>query len=203
MSQVLRGVAAVSRLPLPRAVGLASCGARRTQSVLSRSTAAVCVGRPSFGGQRTVLGGSRSGVLGASGASVTALFAKAAWAACPSAVSARSRSVQAPRSTARCPSSAALSASLGHSRAQRVLLSPASRETSSRCSVGAGKLTVANASQFIGCASANAAPNPSVKRTAPGVPWSAAYLKRWVLQERMQMPRNHASQVECAARGCR
>jgi hypothetical protein len=46
-------------------------------------------------------------------------------------------------------------------------------------------------------------PNHSVKRTAPGVPGSAAYLKRWVLQERMQMPRNHSSQAECAARGCR
>ena len=49
---------------------------------------------------------------------------------------------------------------------------------------------------------ANAAANPSFERTCPGVPGPAAQLKRWVLQERMQMPRNHASQAECAARGC-
>jgi hypothetical protein len=172
MSQVLRGAAAVSRLALPRSVGLASSGARRTRSGLPRSTAGVGVGRPSFGGQRTVLAGSRSGVLGASGASALALSATVARAALPA------WSAQAPRSWARRPSAAALPAKLGHSHAQRVLLSPASCETSSRCSVGAGKLTVVNASQFSRCGSANAAPNHSVKRTAPGVPGSAAYLKR-------------------------
>jgi hypothetical protein len=173
MSQVLRGAAAGSRLALPPSVGLASFGARRTLSVLSRSTSTVGVGRPSFGGQRTVLAGSRSGALRASGASAFALSAQVAPAV------RRSWFAQAPRATVRCPSAAALSSSLGRSHGQRVLLSPASCETSSCCSVGAGKLTVVNASQFIGCASANAAPNPSVKRTAPGVPGSAAYLKRW------------------------
>jgi hypothetical protein len=172
MSQALRGVAAVSRRVLPRSVGLASFGARRTLSVLPRPTAAVGVGRPSFGGRRTVSVGSRSGALGASGASALALCAKVA----PPAFTAWS--AQAPRSWARCPSSAALPAKLGHSHAQRVLLSPASCEASSRCSVGAGKLTVVNASQISRCSSANAAPNHSVKRTAPGVPGSAAYLKR-------------------------
>jgi hypothetical protein len=173
MNQVLRGVAAASRLALPRSVGLASFGARRTRSVVSRSTAAVGVGRPSFGGQRMVSVGSRSGVLRASGASALALSATVARAALPA------WSAQAPRSWARCPSSAALPARLGHSQAPRVLLSsPASCKANSCCSVGTGKLTVVNASQFSRCGSANAAPNHSVKRTAPGVPWSAAYLKR-------------------------
>jgi hypothetical protein len=172
MGQVLRGVAAVSGLALPRSVGLASFGARRTRSVVLRSTAAVGVGRPSFGGQRTVSAGLRSGVLGAARASAHALSATVAPAALPG------WSAQAPRSMVRCSSSAALPAKLGHSHAQRVLLSPASCEASNRCSVGTGKLTVVNASQFTGCAPANAAPNHSVKRTAPGVPGSAAYLKR-------------------------
>jgi hypothetical protein len=172
IGQVLRRVAAVSRRALPRSVGLASFGARRTRSVLSRSPCSVGVGRPSFGGQRTVSAGSRSGVFGASGASALALSATVARAALPA------WSAQAPRSSARCSSAAALSSRRGHSLAQRVLLSPASCGTSSGCSIGAGKLTVVNASQFIGCAAANAAPNPSVKRTAPGVPGSAAYLKR-------------------------
>jgi hypothetical protein len=172
MSQVLRGAAAVSRLALPRSVGLASFGARHTRSVLSRSTCTVSVGRPSFGGQRTVSAGSRSGVLGATPASALALSAKAAPAGCPALFA------WALRSTVRCSSSAAWPAKVGHSHAQRVLLSPASCEASSRCSIGAGKLTVVNARQFGRCASANAAPNPSVKRTAPGVPGSAAYLKR-------------------------
>jgi hypothetical protein len=83
MNQVLRGVAAASRLALPRSVGLASFGARRTRSVVSRSTAAVGVGRPSFGGQRMVSVGSRSGVLRASGASALALSATVARAALP------------------------------------------------------------------------------------------------------------------------
>jgi hypothetical protein len=172
MSQVVHEVVALQRRSLPRASGLTSCGVRCTQSVVSRSAAAVCVGRPSFGGQRTVSAGSRSGGLGASGASAFALSAKVARAACTSWF------VQVPPTTVRRPSAAALSASLGHSQAQRVLLSPASCETSGRCSIGAGKLAVVNASQFIGCSSANPAPNPSVKRTAPGVPGSAAYLKR-------------------------
>jgi hypothetical protein len=172
MGQVLRGVAAVSWRALPRSVGLASCGVRRTRSVLQRSTCTVGVGRPSFGGQRTVSTGSRSAALRASGASAFALSARVARAACPAWF------VQAPRSTVRCPRAAALSARRGHSHAQRVLQSPASCETNSCCSIGAGKLTVVNASQFIRCSSANAAPNPSVKRTAPGVPGSAAYLKR-------------------------
>jgi hypothetical protein len=167
-SQVLRGAGAGSRLALPRSVGLASFGARRTRSVVLRSTSTVGVGRPSFGGQRTVSGGSRSGVFGATPASALALCATA----CPA------WSAQAPRSPVRCSSSAALPANLGHSQAQRVLPSLASCETSRCCSAGAGKLTVVNARQFIWCSSANPAPNPSVKRTAPGVPGSAAYLKR-------------------------
>jgi hypothetical protein len=159
-SQGLRCVAAVSGGFLSRSVGLTSCGVRRTQSVVARSTAAACVGRPSFGGQRTVSAGSRSGALGASGASALGLSAKVARAACPAWFA------QAPRSTVRRPSAAALSAKLGHSHAQRVLPPRASCETSSCCSAGAGKLTVVNASHFAGCGSANAAPNPSVKRTA-------------------------------------
>jgi hypothetical protein len=172
MGQVLRGVAAVSRRALPRSVGLASFGARRTRSVLQRSTCTVGVGRPSFGGRRTVSAGSRLAALRASGASAFALSARVARAACPAWF------VQAPRSTDRCPSATALSARRVHSHAQRVLLSPASCKESSRCSAGTGKLTVMNASQFSRCSSANPAPNPSVKRTAPGVPGSAAYLKR-------------------------
>jgi hypothetical protein len=171
-SQVLRGIAAVSRRALPRLVCLASFGARRSRSVVPRSACTVGVGRPSFGGQRTVCAGSRSRVLGASGASAHALPAKVAGAACPA------WSVQAPLSWARCSSSAALPAKLGHSQAQCVLQSLAACKASSHCSVGAGKLTVVNASQFSSCASAKAAPNHSVKRTAPGVPWAAAYLKR-------------------------
>jgi hypothetical protein len=159
MSQVLRGVAAASRRGLSRAVGLAFFGARRTRSVQSRSTSTVGVGRPSFGGQRTVWAGSRSGVLGVSGASAHALSAKVTPAACPA------WSAQAPRSTARCPSSVALPAKLGHSHAQPVLLSPACCEASTRFSGRIGKLTVMNASQFSRCASANAAPNQSFKRT--------------------------------------
>jgi hypothetical protein len=167
-SQVFRGAAAVSGRTLSRSVGLASFGARRTRSVLSRSTFTVGVGRPSFGGQRTVSGSSRSSVPGASGASALALSAKVARAACPAWFA------QAPRSTVRCPSAAALPAKLGHSHAQRVLQSPASCETNNCCSVGAGKLTVVNASHFVGCGSANAAPNPAFKRTSHGVPWAAA-----------------------------
>jgi hypothetical protein len=158
-SHALRGVAAVSRRVLSRSVGLTSCGVRPTQSVVPRSTAAVGMGRPSFGGQRTVSGGSRSGVLGALGASALALSGTVAWAALPA------WPAQAPRSWVRCPSSAALPAKLGHCHAQRVLLSPACCEASTRFSGRIGKLTVVNASQFIGCASANAAPNPSFKRT--------------------------------------
>ena len=121
----------------------------------------------------------------------------------PARASSASWSAQARSSTARCPSAAALSVKLGHSQAKGMLLSPAACRGTCLQSLGASKLTVANASQVVGCGCANAAPNHPVKRTAPGVPGSAAYLKRWVLQERMQMPRNHASQAECAARGCR
>ena len=179
MSQVLRGVAAVSRRLLPRLVGLTSCGVRRTHCGLPRSTAIVGAGCPSFGGQRTASCGSRSGVLSvAEVLHSPRCWSRSAWAACPSAVSGRLWSAQAPRSTVRCASAAALVAGLGHCHAKRVRLPPASCETSSRCSVGAGKLTVMNAIQFIGCGSAKPAPNHSVKRTAPGVPGSAAYLKR-------------------------
>jgi hypothetical protein len=175
MKQVLRCVVAVSTRSLPRAVGLTSFGVRRTQSVVPRSTAAVCVGRPSFGGRRKILGRSRSGVFCVGEVlQPSRCLPRSGWAACPSAVSARLWSVRAPRSAVRCPSAAALAAKLGHSQAQRVLLSPASCKTSSRCSVGTGKLTVVSASQFIGCASANAAPNPAFKRTSHGVPWAAA-----------------------------
>jgi hypothetical protein len=175
MGQVLRGVAAVSRRVLPRPVGLTSCGVRRTRSVVPRSTATVGVGRPSFGGRREVSGRSWSGVFCVGQVlQPRCCLARSAWAACPSAFSARLRFAQAPRSTARCPSAAALAVKLGHSQAQRVLSSPASCETSSRCSVGTGKLTVVNASLFIGCSSAKSAPNPAFKRTSHGVPWAAA-----------------------------
>jgi hypothetical protein len=167
-SGVFRGAAAVSWHAVSRSVGLASFGARRTWSVLRRSTATVGAGRPSFGGQRTVWAGSRSGELGASGASAVALSATVAPEACPS------WSAQAPRSRARCPSAPALLARHGHSYAQRALLSLARCEASARFSGHIGKLTVVNASHFVGCRSANAAPNPAFKRTSPGVPWAAA-----------------------------
>jgi hypothetical protein len=174
-SQVLPGVVALPRRFLPRAVGLTSCGVRRTRSVVPRSTAAVGVGRPSLGGRREVSGRSRSGVFCVRQVlQPTRCLPRSARAACPSAVSARWRSAQAPLSTVRCSSSAALAVKLGHCQAQRVLVSPASCETSSRCSVGAGKLTVVNAGQFTGCSSANPAPNPAFKRTSHGVPWAAA-----------------------------
>ena len=165
-THALRCGAAVSRRLLSRSVGLASFGARRAQSVLSRSTSTVGVGRPSFGGQRKVSSRSRSVALGASGASAIALSGKVAWAACPAAVSARLSSAQAPRSEARCPNTAAFVVKLGHSQAQRVLAAPASCNGGCLGSFAASKLTVVNASHFIGCGSANAAPNPSVKRTA-------------------------------------
>ena len=61
------------------------------------------------------------------------------------------------------------------------------------------------------------APNPSFERTHNGRPlqalisfWAlrvlpsrAAQLKRWVLQERMRMPRYHGSEPERSVRGCR
>jgi hypothetical protein len=180
MLQALLGGAVLRGHFLPRSVGPTSCGVRRSRSAVSQSAFAVCVGRPSFGGQRRVSGGRRSGELGASGASIAALSARVAQAACPSAVSARSRSAQAPRSTVRCSGAAALTMKRGYSQAQRVLLSPASCERTSPSSVGAGKLTVMNAgsgqrhSSPIGAALARSsfmalqgqAPNPSVKRTA-------------------------------------
>jgi hypothetical protein len=179
MKQVLRSVAAVSGRALSRSVGLTSCGVRRTRSVVPRSTSTVCVGRPSFGGRRKVSGGSRSGAFCvAKLLQRTRCLARSARAACPSAVSARLCSAQAPRSKARCPSAAALAAKLGHSQAKRVLLPLASCKRLCLQSLGASKLTVVNASQFIRCSSAKPAPNHSVKRTAPGVPVSAAYLKR-------------------------
>ena len=171
-SQALRCGAAVSRRTLPRSVGLASFGARRTRSVLSRSTSTVGVGCPSFGGQRTVCAGSRSRELGASGASALALSATVAWAALPA------WSAHAPRSTVRCSSALALSARRGCGCCRPVSLSPASCKVACFRSPRASILTVVNASLFIGCSSAKSAPNHSVKRTAPGVPGSAAYLKR-------------------------
>jgi hypothetical protein len=174
-NRVLPSVTAPRGRFLPRPVGLASFGARRTRSVVLRSTSTVCAGRPSSGGRRKVSGRSRSGVFCVRLVlQPTRCLPRSARAACPSAVSARWRSAQAPRSTVRCSSSAALAVKLGHSQAQRVLVSPASCETSSRCSVGAGKLTVVNAGQFTGCSSANAAPNPAFKRTSHGVPWATA-----------------------------
>ena len=179
MSQVLRRVAAVSRRVLPRPVGLTSCGVRRTRSVVARSTAAVWVGRPSFGGRRTVSSGSRSGVFGvAEVLQPSRCWPRSAWAACPSAVSARLCCAQAPRSTVRCARALALAARRGRGCVHPVASSPASRNRTCLQSFGASKLTVVNARQLIGCGSANAAPNHSVKRTAPGVPVSAAYLKR-------------------------
>ena len=159
-SQVLRSLGAVSRRALSRSVGLASFGARRPRSVVSQSTAAVGVGRPSFGGQRTVCAGSRPSLLGASGASAHALSGTVAWAAIPA------WSAHAPRSTVRCSSALALSARRGCGCSRSVSSPSASCKGACLRSRGASKLTVVNASHFIGCGSANAAPNPSVKRTA-------------------------------------
>lgn len=166
---------AVSKLVLSRSVGLASFGARRARSVLSRSTSTVCVGRPSFGGRRKASGRWWSGVF-CVGEVLQPLgcLPRSPWPACPSAVSASFWSVQAPRSPVRCPSAAALAAKLAHSQARRVPLSPALCKPTCLQSQGAGKLTVVNASRFNGCASENAAPNPAFKRTSHGVPWAAA-----------------------------
>ena len=198
-SQSLRCGAAVSRRALSRSVGLASFGARRTRSVLSRATSTVGVGCPSFGGQRTASGGLRSGVLGAAEVLQSSrCWSRSAWAARPAAASARLWSAQAPRSAARCPRSQALSARRGCGGVERVALSLASCNGGCLGSFGASKLTVVNASQFIGCGSANAAPNHSVKRTAPGVPGSAAYLKRSASQRSAE----HVSQQPAATRRC-
>ena len=84
------------------------------------------------------------------------------------------------------------------------------------CAVSAQSCTLtpmlagsSKSSKFHACSSwpaqknANAAANPSFERTFPGVPWHAAQLKRWVLQERMRMPRYHGSEAERSVRGCR
>ena len=140
-SQVSRCVAAISRRVLSRSVGLTSFGARRTPSVLSRLTSTVCVGRPSFGGRRKVSGDSRSGVFGvAEVLQSSRCWSRSARATCPSAVIARLRFVQAPRSTARCPSATALPAKPGHSHAQHVLLSPACCVASTCFAIGIGTL---------------------------------------------------------------
>jgi hypothetical protein len=175
LKRVLRNVAAVPRRALSRSVGLTSCGVRRTRLVLSRSTSTVGVGRPSFGGRRKGSGRSRSGAFWvAKVLQRTRCLARSSWAACPSAVSARSWFAQAPRSTVRCSSAAALAARLGRSRSRSVALPLVSYERSCRFSTGSGKLAVMNATSFTSPSSANAASNPAFKRTSHGVPWAAA-----------------------------
>jgi hypothetical protein len=218
MLQFRSGVATLPRRFLLRAVGLTSFGVRRTRIGVPRSTAAVCAGRPSFGGRRKVQAGSRFGVV--SGKVLlhsSRCLPRLQRAACPSAVSVRSCRAQAPRSTVRCSSAAAFGARWGRSQSRSVVLPLASCKTGCHSSIVAGTLTVTNAvpakrgsssgggvrARSSGTAVPDQAPNPSVKRTAPGVPGSAAYLKRWVLQERMRMPRYHGSEPERFARGCR
>jgi hypothetical protein len=172
-------VVALSRPFLPRAVGLTSSGVRRMRFAFSRSTAIVGVGCPSQG--RPAHGVLRFAVWRACASAVlhpSRCLPRSARAACPSAVSARSRSAQAPRSAVRCSSAAALAARLGRSQVRSVALPRASCEVSHRFSSGAGKLAVMNATSFTSPSSANAfsnaASNPAFKRTSHGVPWSAA-----------------------------
>jgi hypothetical protein len=175
VSEARRKVVALSRRFLHRAVGLTSSGVRRTRFGQSRSTAIVGACRPSFGGRRKVSGRSRSGVLCVGEVlHPTRCLPRSAWAACPSAVSARLRSAQAPRATVRCSSAAALAARLGRSQLRSVALPLATYKRSCRFSVGAGKLAVMNAASFTSPSSANAASNPAFKRTSHGVPWAAA-----------------------------
>jgi hypothetical protein len=175
VSEARRKVVALSRSFLHRAVGLTSFGVRRTRFGQSRSTAIVGVYRPSFGGRRKVSGRSRSGVFCVGKVlQPTRCLPRSAWAVCPSAVSARARFGQAPRSAVRCSSAAALAARLGRSGCRSAGLPLAAHEGSCRFSTGAGKLAVMNATSFTGPSSANAASNPAFKRTSHGVPWSAA-----------------------------
>ena len=177
-SQVSRCVAAVSRRALSPSVGFASCRGWQTPRALRASVPSRRVESQSM--VRAPRGSAAPGnqfvavlaTAATASSHICGLPAKVPCAACPA------WSAQAPRSTARCPSSAALPARRGHSHSQRVLLSPACFVASTRFAIGVGKLTVMNASHFVGCGTAKSAPNPSVKRTCPGVPWHAAYLKR-------------------------
>ena len=190
MHRVTSGVVAVQRHFLSGSVGLTSCGVRRTRSVVPRSTAAVSVGRPSFGGQRTVSSLSRSGVLFVGEVlQPTRGLPRSEWAACPSAGSARSCRAQAPPSTVRCSSAAALRARRGRSQPRLVVQALASCKAGCQVSIMAGTLTVMNAvrakrgsssdggarARSSGTALQGEAPNPSVKRTRLR---QAAYLKR-------------------------
>ena len=175
MSELLREATVQSRRFLPRAVGLTSFGVRRAQFGLSRSTAIVSAGCPSQG--RPAHGVLRLAVRRACASAVLHSSRCSPWsapAACPSAVSARSRSAQAPRSEVRWSSAAALAAGRGRSQSRSVVLPRASYEGTCRFSTAAGKLAVMNAVLVTGRSSANAASNPAFKRTSHGVPWSAA-----------------------------
>jgi hypothetical protein len=173
---------------MPRLVGCTSCGVRRNQSGAPRSTAIVGVGRPSVGGRRTVLAASTSGAGATEVLHPSHCPSKSAWAACPSAVSARSWFARAPRAKARCSSVLASGARRGRVQALAVVLRLASGEVGCHFGVGAGTLTGMNAvpaksqRSSIGAvrsgstvsAVANPTPNPSFKRTSHGVPWAAA-----------------------------
>ena len=187
MRPVVRSVVAVQRRFVPTAVRPRAFG------VVSRSTSIVGEGCPSFGGQRTVSCRSRSGVLCVGQVlQPTRGPPRSEWAACPSAVSARSCRAQAPCSTVRCSGARTFSAKRGRSQSRSLARPLASGRAPFHSSIKAGTLTVMNAirakrgssigsgarARSSGTALQLQAPNHSVKRTAPGVPGSAAYLKR-------------------------
>ena len=190
--QMQRGTSGRVALPrqfLARMVGFASCGVWRNQSGAPRSTVIVGVGRPSFGGRRAVAGASPSGARATEVLHPSHSPSMSAWAACPSAVSARSWFAQSPCAKARCASGLAFNARRGRVRARAVVLRLASGAIGCRFGVGAGTLTGVNAvpaksqRSSIGVVRSRSAvsvisrpaPNPSVKRTCQR---QAAYLKR-------------------------
>ena len=189
MQRVASDRVALPRQFLARLVGFASCGIRRQQSGAPRSTVIVGVGRRSFGGRRAVAGASLAGAPATEVLHPSHSPSVAAWAACPSAVSARSWFARSPRAKARCSSALAVSARRGRVQARAVVLRLASGAIGCRFGVGAGTLAGVNAvpansqrssfsavrSRSAVSAVPNRAPNPSVKRTCQR---QAAYLKR-------------------------
>jgi hypothetical protein len=188
MQRVASGWSALPRHFLPRLLGRTSCGVRRHQSGAPQSTAIVGVGRPSVGGRRTIACASPSGAHTSEVLLPSHCPSNSAWAACPSAVSARSWFARAPRAMARCSSVLARGARRGCVQPRVAVLRLASGVSGCHFGVGAVKLTGVNAvparghSSAVGAvrsrsavsAVANPAPNPSFKRTSPGVPWAAA-----------------------------
>ena len=174
---------------LARLVGFASCGVRRKQSGAPRLTGIVGVGRPSFGGRRAVAGASPSGARATEVLHPSHCPSKSAWAACPSAVSARSWFARSPCAKARCSSGLAFGARPGRVQARPVVLRLASGVVCCHFGVGAGTLTGMNAfpakshrssagavrSRSAVSAVPSPTPNHSVKRTCQR---QAAYLKR-------------------------